>query len=182
VKLVPVKATKSFSFLAGAGQSVDVDAADLVVAKHVGSQRYPSQEVTLLLPRPAFKAACVLGAELRLGGLRVSGTPADVGVFPSAALAFTRSQTPEVPSQLLDNQPSGHAVANAGDSRLSVDVTELVRTWLSGVFPSQQATVPRSTPLLLTVQPPDLTDGRYLIAFAGVGSQDGPVLFIRVGC
>ena len=138
--------------------------------------------MTFLIPRRSVVAACVLRAELRLHSVTVTGAPAEVGVFPSAALAFARGQAPEVPSQLLDNQPSGHATVSARQPELSIDVTELVRAWLRGVFPSQGATIPRSAPLLLTVQPPDLTDGRYSVTFDGVRTHNAPVLVVQDRC
>jgi hypothetical protein len=180
---VSVSASKTFSYVAGPGQAVADDTARLVIAKRLnGSDRDPIREATLLFPRPGFGASCVLQAQLTLHTLTVAGAPADVGVFPSAALALARGRTPEIPSQLLDNQPSGRATVTASGSRLRIDVTDLVRAWLRGVFPSQGATVPRTAPLLLTIQPPDLADGRYSVAFAGVGGHDGPVLAMQNRC
>jgi len=182
-RVIPLKAKKSFSFVARSGQPVAPDTARLVVAKRIiGNQPRSMREVTLLIPRPSLAANCVLSAQLRLHTVALSGSQAEVGVFPSAAVGFARGHVPEVPSQLLDNQPSGHLTVIASRSPVSIEVTELVRAWLRGVFPSQGAAVSHSVPLLFTIQPPDLTEGRYGVTFAGVGRHAGPVLVIQDRC
>src|SRR3954453_16815734 len=148
-----LRATKSFSYSDGPRHPLQASAARLVVSKDVSGR--VSQEVTLLFPRPSFKVQCVVEAHLLLRGVSVPGEPADLGFFPSAAFGFATGQTPEVPALLLDNQPAGHATATRESANVSVDVTSLVRTWLQGTFPSLGKRVPRSLPILLTVQPPD---------------------------
>lgn len=177
--VLQLRATKSFSYQGGPHRPVHASAARLVVAKGMSDS---FQEVTLLFPRPSFGANCVVQAHLLLKGVSVPGEPADLGVFPSAAFGFAAGQTPEVPDQLLDNHPAGHATADRGSESVGVDVTSLVRTWLQGTFPSLGRRVPRTLPILLTVQPPDLMEGRYAVTFAGVLTTKAPVLVIGHRC
>jgi hypothetical protein len=181
--VLQLRATKSFSYRVGGRAPVHADATRPAVAKDVTGSRVDSfDEVTLLFPRPPFAANCVVQARLALRGVSVPGEPADLGVFPSAAFGFATGQSPEAPDELLDNQPAGHATATRGSGSIEVDVTSLVRTWLQGTFPSLAKRVPRSLPVLLTVQPPDRTEGRYSMTFAGVMTARAPVLVIDHRC
>lgn len=103
--------------------------------------------------------------------IRSAGPPEAIQVYPSAALSLARGHLPQAgsggPGTLLDNRPSAEGQPASG-SREQFDITDLLRAWADGgPFPSGR-TIPAHTPVVLTLQTPDLTDGTYSTTFAAI--------------
>ena len=82
---------------------------------------------------------------------------------------------------LLDNKPKG--VFAFSDDIATANVTELLRTWLEGTFPTQGRRVDDSDPLVLVVQPATATAPKTtMIRTLTSGPETAPSLQLHTAC
>jgi hypothetical protein len=138
-----------------------------------------------LVPKPA---GCLQRVELRLRVLRGVGQRAELAVYPSALLALAKGRRPDlIPwGSLLDNRPRGLADVPLDVRWAEIDITDLYRTWAGGhEFPSRGRSVPKGTPLVVSVRPPAWDPYHdFVREFAGAATPDAPRLAwtARGGC
>jgi hypothetical protein len=124
-----------------------------------------------LIPEPA---SCLQQVRLRLRVLGGQGPRADLAVYPSALLSLAEGRRPDrVPLKtLFDNRPRGLADVALDVRWAEIDITELYRTWAGGVaFPSKRMSIPKGTPLVVSIRPPAWTDENdFVREFAGAAA------------
>jgi len=155
--------------LFGDSTSLQRNPSALRMTKTVTSE-YGQDDATALLvvfPLATVGPACVQRASLELDVTAMTGTPAEIGVYPGAATSLVKGRLPPAGEDsvavLVDNRPRG-VVRLTGSGRVEVDVTELYRVWATGgPFPSTERTLRAGTPLLLVLRPAGADDGVWTV-------------------
>jgi hypothetical protein len=94
----------------------------------------------------------------------------------------TDGQTLPSSGTLLDNRPRG--VFEEGRGASVADVTELVRTWVSGgPFPSRGLTIDPALPVVFVVQPEAAVSTQtFTLDMTEAGTSTAPTLTIATNC
>lgn len=168
-ELVPVAV--SAQLLDGPGGSARFSSEALTVSKQLPARKGtpPMTGAALVFDPLPVPGRCLTRVSLELAGLEVT-TSGELAVYPGAALSLAEGKLPPAssggPWTLLDTRPRATVHVARGDRTVGLDVTELTRTWVDGgPFPSQGRTVPRSSPLVLVLRPPDGGDGAMALSF-----------------
>jgi hypothetical protein len=124
-----------------------------------------------LIPKPT---RCLQQVWLRLRVLGGQGPIAELGVYPSALLSLAKGRRPDqIPAEtLIDNRPRGLSDVRLEVRWAEIDITELYRTWADGApFPSMQRSIPKGTPLVVSIRPPDWdNENDFVREFAGAAA------------
>jgi hypothetical protein len=124
-----------------------------------------------LIPQPA---SCLQQVRLRLRVLGGQGPIAELAIYPSALLSLAKGRRPDrIPLEtLIDNRPRGLADVPLDVGWVEIDLTELYRTWADGgAFPSMGRTIPKGTPLVVSIRPPAWTnENDFVREFAGAAA------------
>ena len=153
------------------GTVLQRDPKTMFVSKDISDDLSRRKAAALLVVMPLVqRPKCMQEATLVLDVAAISGTRAEVGVYPGAATSLVEGRLPPAGdadvTRLVDNRPRGVAEISGGGS-VRVDVTALAKTWAAGgPFPSMGREIESGKPLLLVLRPTDAAAGAWTVRLA----------------
>lgn len=188
---VPNSAAPTTTLLADFAATSDFGSVRTGGARRVVGHAAPAVEVgfffaegetpsTALFVFPPIEARpeCILRASL---DVRVDGDVPLAAYAARQAVALADNDGALPFEVLVDNRPSGEFSIEGGLA--SADVTNLMRTWLSGSFPSNRATVDPAGPFVLAVQPSSATSNATVqVQMSESGDRAAPRLRLSTIC
>jgi hypothetical protein len=137
----------------------------------------------ILFRTPRTPLRCIQNVTLQVLVSRYVGRfPDYLKVYPSAMFPLARAANQKgtwVGPDLLDITPGAQTDVSDKPRRLSFDITELYRTWVSGeAFPSGSS-VPRGTAIILELRPPQQGEPlSWSAAVLGSSSSTPPTIAV----